>query len=355
MTFKNPWQDDNDPWKNKSQGDPSSDVLKNLFGNFFSNLFRSSKEANQPPKGAFVYTVLGGIAALYVASGIYTVEPDERGVILRFGKWVRTVGAGLHYALPYPFETVLTPKVTRINCSDITPSGERDLALTNDLNLANITFKVWWKVKESKVENYLFCDRRPQLTIEHIAESVMREIVGQTHFAYLQTEGRAEIQDKAKAKLQAALDEYKMGIDVVRISLRQVEPPASVIDSFRDVERAQAEQQSEMNKADAYARDVKARTNGLIAEKLNKGEAQKRATIAKAEGATARFLAVYEQYKLSPDIISSELYISTCKEILSKVKKVLVDENVKIMPYLPIANGVANTKVATASKEGDLQ
>lgn len=355
MAFKNPWQDDNDPWKKGGREDPTVDFFKNIHKKLSAFFSPKSKNPGQSPKSGFVYTILICAAGLYLSSGIYRIEPDERGVVLRFGKWTRTVGAGLHYALPYPFEAVLSPKVTRINCSDIAPSGEKDLALTNDLNLVNIAFKVWWKVKESKVEDYLFCDRHPTQTIKHIAESVMREIVGQTPFAYLQTEGRAEIQEKAKAQLQAALDEYKMGIDVVRISLRQVEPPASVIDSFRDVERAQAEQQSERNKADAYARDVKARTNGLIAEKLNRGEAQKQTIIAEAEGVAARFLAIYEQYKLCPDIVSSKLYISTCKEVLSKVKKVIVDENVKIMPYMPIANDIKNVKVAEAGQEGGVQ
>lgn len=133
--------------------------------------------------------------------------------------------------------------------------------------------------------------------------------------------------------------------------VRLVEPPASVIDSFRDVERAQAEQQSEKNKADAYARDVKARTSGLIAERLNRGEAEKRKQIAEAEGITARFLAVYEQYKQAPDVISNRLYISTCKEILQKVKKIIVDENVKVISCFPGANDGKISQVAAVEGE----
>lgn len=354
MTFKNPWQDDNDPWGRK-KATPVEDLICSL-DRKFSSFFKSSQGGNgNPPKSnkKGVFLILGCAIALYLGSGFFQVQPNERGVILRFGKWVRTVDSGLHYALPAPFEMVLLPKVTRVNRVDIKASGNssENLTLTGDLNLADITFSVLWKIKSNGAEQYLFCDRNPELTVKAVAESVMREIVGQTPFAYLQTEGRGEIQNKAREKLQSVVDEYNMGIDIIRVELRLVEPPASVIDSFRDVERAQAEQQSEKNKADAYARDVKARTSGLIAERLNRGEAEKRKKIAEAEGITARFLAVYEQYKQASDVISNRLYISTCKEILQKVKKIIVDENVKVISCFPGSNDGKISQVAAVEGE----
>lgn len=357
MAF-NPWQDDDDPWNKKGKKITPAENLFDFLEKKLSSLFKSNHEGgtNSPKSGKNGVLILVGCATiLYLGSGFFQVQPNERGVILRFGKWVRTVDSGLHYALPAPFEMVLLPKVTRVNRVDIKASGNasENLALTGDLNLADITFSVLWKIKNNGAEQYLFCDRNPELTVKAVAESVMREIVGQTPFAYLQTEGRGEIQNKAREKLQAVVDEYNMGIDIIRVELRLVEPPSSVIDSFRDVERAQAEQQSERNKADAYARDVKARTSGLIAEKLNKGEAEKRKKIAEAEGITARFLAVYEQYKHAPDVISNRLYISTCKEILQQVKKVIVDENIKVISCLPDGKNKEISQVPAI--EGDVR
>ena len=337
MAFNNPWQDDNDPWNEEKANDFNR--LKKKFASFFS----SNKDKQYNDNKSNFKVVIGGIVALYFLSGFFQVQPDEKGVVLRFGKWVRTVDSGLRYALPYPFEIVLKPKVTKINRVDIkSMSNDPDTGntLTGDLNLASITFSVLWKIKEDGAEEYLFCDRNPELTVRAVAEIVMREIVGQTNFAYVQTEGRAQIQAQALKMLQSVVDEYNMGIEIVRVELRQVEPPASVIDSFRDVERAQSEQQSEINKADAYARDVKARTRGIIAEKLNNGEAQKRDIIAKAEGLTARFLSAYEQYKLSPEIVSNRMYISTLRDLYKNVRKVIIDDKLKVMPYLPIPNDV---------------
>jgi membrane protease subunit HflK len=164
----------------------------------------------------------------------------------------------------------------------------------------------------------------------------MREIAGQTPFTYIQTEGRGEIQRKTRENLQALMDEYKMGIEIVRVELQRVEPPVSVIDSFRDVERAQAEQQSEKNKAEAYDRDTRARTRGLIAEKVNNGEATKRSIIETARGAVARFNSAYSQYRLAPDVVSKRLYIETMRDIYKDVNKIIIDSDVKSVPYLPL-------------------
>lgn len=281
-------------------------------------------------------------AALYFVSGFYQVQYDERGVVLRFGKWVRTVGPGLQYILPYPFEEAILQKVTTVKQIDIGAFFQKNdqqgesLMLTGDSNLANISFSVLWKVRETAVEDYLFNARRPEITVRAVAESVMRDIVGQQLFSYVQTEGRGEVQRLAKENLQAIMDEYKMGVDILRVELQRVEPPLSVVDAFRDVERAQAEQQSEKNKAEAYDRDTRARTRGLVAEKINNGESQKRTIIETAKGAVARFLSAYSQYKLAPEIVKKRLYIDTMRDIFENVDKIVVDEDVKAVPYLPL-------------------
>lgn len=386
MSSKNPWEDSNDvdnkigkpsnsddPWlrkrseksefkeetgnsgnsrNGKGKRTVFNDVvekLRDIFKNS-SNTEKASKKGKDggffqsgPPIPVFSWKAICCIAAaLYFASGFYQVQYDERGVVLRFGKWVRTVGPGLQYILPYPFEEALLQKVTTVKQIDIGAFFQKNnqqaesLMLTGDSNLANISFSVLWKVRETAVEDYLFNARRPEVTVRAVAESVMRDIVGQQQFSYVQTEGRGEVQRLAKENLQAIMDEYKMGVDILRVELQRVEPPLSVVDAFRDVERAQAEQQSEKNKAEAYDRDTRARTRGLVAEKINSGESQKRAIIETAKGATARFLSTYSQYKLAPEIVKKRLYVDTMRDIFENVDKVVVSEDVKVVPYLPL-------------------
>lgn len=332
MTSKNPWDNSNNEnsWNEKFSFDFHK-VKKNFFGN--------SKGGNNfsfPLKG-----IIACVLVLYLSSGFYQVQHDERGVVLRFGKWVRTVGPGLQYSLPYPFEFVILQKVTNIKQIDIgaffkSNQQEESLMLTGDSNLANISFSVLWKVREGNVEDYLFNAKSPDITVRAVSESVMREVVGQNDFSYVQTEGRSEIQRKVKENLQALMDEYKMGIDILRVELQRVEPPLSVVDSFRDVERAQAEQESEKNKAEAYDRDTRARTRGVVAEKINTGESTKRTIVETAKGDVARFLSAYSQYKLAPGVVSKRLYIDTLRDIYSNVNKTIVDGNTKTVPYLPL-------------------
>ena len=342
MSSKNPWEmppEDNDPWK-KADSFFSFDL-----NNIKKQFRRGGSAGNSGGRDGFslgyLYAMAGIFSLFYLSSGFYQVQHDERGVVLRFGRWVRTVGPGLQYILPYPFERVLLQRVTTVNQIDIgsfSKNNQQDekLVLTGDSNLANMSFSVLWKVKNNGVEDYLFNAKSPEITVRALAESVMREIVGQTPFTYIQTEGRAEIQRKVRENLQALIDEYKMGIEIIRVELQKVDPPATVIDSFRDVERAQAEQQSEKNKAEAYDRDTRARTRGAIAEKINNGEAMKQKIIQTANGNVARFLSAYSQYKLAPDIVSKRLYLETMRDIYKNVNKIIIGDDVKSVPYLPL-------------------
>lgn len=355
MASKNPWESsdnkEEDPWKKRKTSDESSsfDIFDKIEQFFSKNSNDNSNGSGNgiTPTPSFSWKTIVVIAgALYFASGFYQVQHDERGVVLRFGKWVRTVGPGLQYVIPYPFEEAILQKVTTVKQIDIGAffkgPQEESLMLTGDSNLANISFSVLWKVRENAVEDYLFNAKTPEVTVRAVAESVMREIVGQQLFSYVQTEGRGEVQRLAKENLQALMDEYKMGVDILRVELQRVEPPLSVVDAFRDVERAQAEQQSEKNKAEAYDRDARARTRGLVAEKINNGESQKRSIIETAKGSVARFLSAYSQYKLAPEIVTKRLYIDTMKDIYKDIDKIIVDESVKAVPYLPLNELIKN-------------
>lgn len=365
MSSNNPWQNDDDnPWSNNSNSN-SNRSEKDVFSSFLDKIKKFTKGGSsgggnrKPNHGPLAGGLCVILVGLYFGSGFHQVQYDQRGVVLRFGKWVRTVGPGLQYVLPYPFEYIILKKVTTVKQIDIgaffdekrKDRREESLVLTGDSNLANISFSVLWKIKDNGVEDYLFNTKKPEITVRAVAESVMREIVGQTPFTYVQTEGRGAIQDKVRANLQALMDEYKMGIDIIRVELQRVEPPISVVDSFRDVERAQAEQQSEKNKAEAYDRDVRARTRGLIAEKLNYGEARKRSIIEEARGVVARFLSAYSQYRLAPDVVSKRLYIETMKKVYGNVNKIVIDSDVKSVPYLPLTE-LNKAKTLSKPKSG---
>ena len=351
MSSQNPWESPNNDDNVWSQKEGSI---------FFSNLGKSFKKRfggggkNGGSSTISIGVVVSILSVLYLGSGLRQIQHDERGVVLRFGRWVRTVGPGLQYILPFPFESIVLQRVTSINQTDIgaffkNRQQEESLMLTGDSNLANISFSVLWRIKDGGVEDYLFNAKSPEVTVRAVSESVMREVVGQNLFSYVQTDGRAEIQQKVQNNLQVLMDEYNIGIEILRVELQRVEPPIAVVDSFRDVERAQAEQQSEKNKAEAYDRDTRARTRGLIAEKINVGESTKRTIIETAKGEVARFLSMYSQYKLAPDIVAKRLYIETMRDIYSKVDKILIDGETKSVPYLPLTELTKN-KISQENK-----
>lgn len=325
MENKNPWNDD--PQQASKRRDDSSKKY-----NFPVNI------------GRVLFFCVCALVVGFLLTGLFQVEHDQKGVVLRFGRWVRTVGPGLQYKLPYPFEQAILCRVTTVNQIDLGPNLARseNLVLTGDSNLANFSYNVLWKIKEDDVESFLFNAKNPEATVIAVSESVMREIIGQSDFAFVQTEGRKEIQKKALSGIQTILDEYNIGVEIVKVSLQKVEPPVSVIDSFRDVERAQADQQSERNRAEAYARDTIARTRGIVVEKINKAEAVKAQLIAKAEGEVERFNLIYNAYKNNPAIISKIMEYDAVNSIYAKANKLVIDKDIRSLQHMSIPQSFLN-------------
>lgn len=324
------------PWDNNSgNGDEFFSQVQNMINRKKKQFFNGGNEFKFNP---FVVIFLG--LALWLATGFYIVKPDEQGVVLRFGKWVRSTNPGLNYHLPYPFERVIIKSVTNIRRIDVGAkvykAGDEqseNLMLTGDSNLANVSFTVLWKIKDNGVDEFLFYARSPELAVRACAESVMRAAVGRNDIVYVQTEGRSEIAAEVKEELQKLLDEYNTGVEIVQVNLQNVEPPFPVIDSFRDVERAQADQQKSINEADAYKRNLLANARGESAEIINNAEGKKQAVIAEAKGAVARFLSVYAEYKMAKDVISKRIYFDTMKDIIKNSNLVLIDEKNGVLPH----------------------
>ena len=200
------------------------------------------------------------LSVIWVLSGLYRVLPDEQGVVLRFGKFVKTTQPGLNYHLPIPIERVLTPKVTKVNRIDIGFRSERDsgftstavadvpeesLMLTGDENIVNIDFSVFWVIKDAG--NFLFKIQDPQGTVKAAAETAMREVIARSNIQPILTEGRSKIEIDTRDIIQEILDEYNSGIEITQVQTQKADPPDQVIDAFRDVQAARADMERSKN------------------------------------------------------------------------------------------------------------
>jgi modulator of FtsH protease HflK len=298
--------------------------------------------------GTVIAIAVAVIVVLWLASGFYRVQPDEAGVVLRFGAYNRMTQPGLNYHLPIPIESALTPSVTRVNRTEVgyrsgEAGGNRQLPeealmLTGDENIVDINFTVFWVVKDAKA--FLFNIRSPEATVKSAAESAMREIVGQTKIAEALAEGRGKIEGDTQKLLQRILDSYGAGIDITQVQLAKVDPPASVIEAFRDVQRALADRARLRNEAESYRNDILPKARGAAAQISQDADAYRAEIVARAQGDADRFTAVYKAYQASPDVTAQRLYIETIEEILKNSNKVILDKSLLgqsgVLPYLPL-------------------
>lgn len=301
---------------------------------------------------AMVFIILLVVLLFAVITSFYRVDTGEQGVVLRFGKFVRTEAPGLHLKLPAPFETVMTPNVERVNSIDVgfrqagarvsqTALQNEALMLTGDENIIDINFTIFWRVKpdEGSAGNFLFNIQRPQeVTIKDVAESAMREVIGQTRLEDAITGQRGQIQMDVQKQIQDVLDGYESGIQITEVKLEKVDPPAAVIDAFRDVQAAKADQERRVNEAQAYANDILPRANGQAQQIIQQAEGYKAEVVNRATGEASRFTAVYEQYTQAKDVTRRRIYLETMEEILQGMDKIIVDQGAGqgVVPYLPL-------------------
>jgi membrane protease subunit HflK len=339
------------PWGSGSQPSGSTPPdLEEILRRGQDKLRRVLPGGNLGGKG---FALLGLAAiVLWGFSGFFRVEPDELGVVLRFGKDVREVQPGLNYHLPYPIETVLTPKALRVNKIDIgmrqVEDGRRSasrevpeesLMLTGDENIVDVNFSVLWKVKPTGVGEYLFNIQNPEGTVKAVAESAMREVVGRSEIQPILTGARQTVENAVQELMQKTLDHYGAGILVQQVQLQKVDPPAQVIDAFRDVQAARADLERLQNEAQTYANRVVPEARGNVAKITQAAEAYKSQTVAEATGQTSRFLKIYEQYKKAPDVTRERMYLETMERVLGGSNKIVVDtgKNAQgVVPYLPL-------------------
>ena len=346
--------DNNSPWgkkpsgknnrgSNNSGGGYDDDYLSGL-----QDKLKGMFPKNNPASLSLIIIIL---LAIWTLSGFYRVGTDEQGVVTRFGEYVRTTEPGLHYHLPFPIETVLKPKVTKVNRIEVgfrtsqsqfsqTPqtrqTPEEALMLTGDENIVDLNFTIFWIINDAK--DFLFNVRNPEITIKSIGESVMREKIGQTPIDPILSEGKSIVEEDVKNNVQSVLDYYQSGVLVTQVQLQKADPPELVIESFRDVQRAKTDEQRLRNEAEAYRNDIIPRARGEAEKKIQEAEAYKQGVVAKAEGEAQRFKSVYDSYKTSKDVTRERIYLETLEKTLGKIDKVIVDNKAGggVVPYLPL-------------------
>jgi membrane protease subunit HflK len=280
----------------------------------------------------------------WLLTGIYKVQPDEQGVVLRFGKWVETSEPGLHFHFPTPIDTVLFPKVTQVNQLQLgnttaAPMAREKQMLTGDENIVEADCVVFWQVRNAG--QYLFKVDDPPAAVKVAAESALREVIGRTPIQAALSDRRQQIADQTRELLQRLLDAEQAGIVITQVQLQRVDPPPAVIDAFNDVQRARADQERARNEAEAYANDILPRARGEAGRIKQEAEAYRAQVLNLAEGDAKSFLAVYRSYQQARDTTSWRLYLESIDEVLKKASKVIIDSSGKgmsgVVPYMPMS------------------
>ncbi|SHM20941.1 protease FtsH subunit HflK [Roseibium suaedae] len=315
--------------------------------------------------------VIGVVAVIWASSGFYRVEEGEVGVELVLGEVVDQTGTGLNYNWPYPIGSVETPQVElqrelTVGVEEIIAGStirSRDvpaesLMLTGDENIVDVGFKVQWRIRNTRegITNYLFNIQDPEGTVKAVAESAMREVVGRSKIDSILTENRVSIQNDVRQLMQQTLDSYNSGIEITEVQMQKVDPPNQVIDAFRDVQAARADQERIQNEAQSYANRVVPEARGEAARVSEAANAYREQTIAEATGQSQRFLKIYEEYKNAPDVTRERMYLETLEKVLGANSKVIIDSGASsqgVVPYLPLNELNASRSSASGRTGGN--
>ncbi len=291
------------------------------------------------------------LGILFILFNFFTVriQPDEEGVVLRFGKYANKLEPGWHFRFPQPIDYIYKPKILNQQITTIgiirgTDQPAESLMLTGDGNIVDVDFIVKWRIDKS--EEYLFNIEKPVSTVKEVAESAMREVVGKHPMSFILTSEKLKAANAVQKLIQDTLNSYKAGIFIEQVNLLKVDPPAEVISAFRDVESAKADRETEVNKATAYSNRVVEEAKGSAEKILEAAKAYKEKSIAEAEGQASRFDQIYAQYKLAPEVTRKRMYLETMEKVFSKTSKIIMggkNGGNNVVPYLPLGELGRNT------------
>ena len=355
-----PWNDNNGsggggggPWgsapggggRGSGGGGPQPPDLEDLLRrgqDRFKNVFPGGNMS-----GSSIFIGLLIILFFWAISGLYTVQPGQRGVVRTFGEYTRITQPGLNYHLPYPIETVDIPSVESIQPLNIGFSaGNRDivqesLMLTSDENIVNIHFTVFWRISPEGdgPGDFLFNVQNPEIAIKAVAESAMREVIGNNELQPIITQGRQLVQDETKEIIQTTLDAYGAGVTITEVQLLKADPPDQVIEAFRDVDAARQDQDRVVNEATAYANRIVPEARGE-AERINQeAQAYRAQTVVEANGEGVRFNSILKEYKQAPGVTRERIFLETMERVFRDKNKVIIDNTTGgsgVVPYLPL-------------------
>jgi membrane protease subunit HflK len=356
------WNDNNNqnPWGNNGQTPPELDQVIIDFKKKFSGVFGGKPLSNSdtprlPSAGGLKYIFILALL-VWVLSGIYIIDPAEKGVVLRFGAFQEETGQGPHWHLPYPIETLNRVNVEQIRTAQI---GYRDainnrrggnvssesLMLTKDENMIDAKFAVQYKIND--VQAYLFNVANPDMTLRHVVESAIRQVVGKNTMDYILTEGRVAIADSIKEKSQELINFYQTGLQITTVNMQDAQPPEQVQASFSDAVKAREDKQRLINEAQTYANDILPKSRGKAARMLEESKAYKSEVVSKSEGEASRFGQILAEYEKAPEVTRERLYRETMENVFANTNKVIVDSKANSMMYLPIDKLINANKTRT--------
>jgi membrane protease subunit HflK len=347
----------NDPqWGNKdnrkNSGPPDLDELWRRVNQRLNGMFGNKgggsgggdgfSSGGLPGGGNLVGLLAGVLALVWVASGFYIVDTGQRGVVLRFGKYIETTEPGPRWHLPWPVESREVVNVDQVRTVEIGYRNnvkskvlKESLMLTDDENIIDLQFAVQYILKDP-VE-FLFINRAPEDSALQIAETAMREIVGKNKMDFVLYEGRAEIAARAKQLMQDIHDRHKTGISISQVTLQNIQPPEQVQAAFDDAVKAGQDRERLKNEAEAYSNDVVPRARGLASRLKEEAEGYKLSVIANAEGEASRFSQIFAEYQKAPQVTRQRLYLDTMQTVMNNTSKILVDQKGgNSLLYLPL-------------------
>ena len=352
----------NDPqWGNKNSGGSGGPpdleaVLRDLNNKIAALLGRKGGGTGSGGGGMSGKGLGGGIglivvvvALIWIGSGFYIVDASQRGVVLRFGKYLEATQAGPRWHWPFPVEAVEVVSLSQVRTVEV---GYRDnvknkmlkesLMLTDDENIIDIQFAVQYFLKDPA--DYLFNNRAPDENVRQAAETAIREIVGKSKMDFVLYEGREQVAASTTKLIQDILDRYKSGILVSKVTMQNAQPPEQVQAAFDDAVKAGQDRERQKNEGQAYANDVVPKAKGAAARLMQEADGYKQRVIANAEGDASRFKQILVEYEKAPGVTRERMYIDMMQQILSSSSKVLVDQKGgSNLLYLPLDKLIQST------------
>ena len=344
----------NDPqWGKKGGGNGPPD-LEELWRNFnqkLSGLFGKrvgggGGPSRQPPSmrqiGGGAGILVGLVLVVWMASGFYTVDEKQRGVVFTFGKYTELTSPGLRWRLPFPFQAQEIVNLSQVRTVEVgyrntvkTKVPRESIMLTGDENIIDIQFAVQYTLKDPLA--YLFNNKQPDDTVLQAGEAAFREVVGASKMDFVLYEGREQVAAEAQKLIQQILDRYKTGIAISNVTMQNAQPPEQVQAAFDDAVKAKQDLERQKNEGQAYFNDVVPRARGAASRLTEEAQGYRQSVVANAEGEASRFKQVLVAYSKAPQVTRQRMYIDTVQQMLSSTSKILLDaKSGGNLLYLPL-------------------